>query len=258
MKKIDMKYGKYRGSLLILLVSCCLWTACHRDYLIYDEDNKNGIFFLSGVDSTYLGGSGLDEWCEGSVRLDILGFAEDRDRYVKVSVVDSLTTIPSSDFLIDSCYVPANEIYTLLKVRYSRSSEVGRKLCLALEENENFRPVMISRMKCTLSTGELTEPSWWTNAGGIFGEWSPRMLQLLLEFYKKVEQENPYVWDTYFVPYMGTEMDRIYMLTVYDPYKHVWNSPYKELITKYVIRPWYDYMEEHPEEGENTIPNPYN
>ena len=82
MKKIDMKYGKYRGSLLILLVSCCLWTACHRDYLIYDEDNKNGIFFLSGVDSTYWGGSGLDEWCEGSVRLDILGFAEDRDRYV--------------------------------------------------------------------------------------------------------------------------------------------------------------------------------
>lgn len=40
MKKIDMKYGKYRGSLLILLVSCCLWSQLgHRDYLIYDEDN---------------------------------------------------------------------------------------------------------------------------------------------------------------------------------------------------------------------------
>ncbi len=258
MKKIDMNVGQFARFMMILLVGSWLWSSCHHDYLIYDKENKDGIFYF-GVesDSSMVPGTGKAEWCLGEIRVDILGFVADRDRSFKVSVVDSLTTIPATEYRIDSCYIPANESYGLISIHFSRNEE-RRNLGLMLEENENFRPVMNRQVRFVLIGSELSEPSWWTYSGGIFGTWSPRMEELLVEFYKKIEESEPYVWSTFFFPYMGAELDNVYSNVYSTWWGGRWNSPYKELMTKYVIRPWYDYMEAHPEEGENTIPNPYN
>lgn len=238
----------------LCLVSVGILTACTRDYLIFDNEAKTGIYFYGyNTDSTFRTGNGLEEWYTASLRVQILGAPKPVDRKIKVTIVDSLTTVPSGEYEVsDTCYIPANEVYGALTFRFSRPQTENanrRILCLTLDENNEFRPVMTSRLRVILTVDKLRIPSWWYfGVNDLFGPWSEKMHILYFKFYHAVKETNSYIWYKVFVPNLGSNMEKARSIS--------YNM--KPLLKKYVLIPLYDYMEAHPEEGENTIPDPRN
>ena len=178
---------------------------------------------------------------------------------------DSLTTIPADRLSFeDTCYIPANETYGWLDFSYAYSEEDTLSLVFRIVENDNFRPVMMSQICFILNPYKPGEPDWWKCNQYMFGSpWTPRLYQLFLQFYHEVEQNDPYVWTTFFEPNLGRDCEDViynkhWSKPFFKPYQ--WNPPYDNLLRRFVARPLYDYLQAHPEDcPENfQMPDPYN
>ncbi len=264
--KTNMIWNLFKVCCLLLACSA-LWGGCEREYLWYDAEQKDGVRLLPDRnDTTVINTKSLDKWVTHREKVDIVGFARNVNRRFKVEVVDSLTTIPADRLSFeDTCYIPANETYGWLDFSYAYSEEDTLSLVFRIVENDNFRPVMMSQICFILNPYKPGEPFWWQCNKYMFGSpWTPRLYQLFLQFYHAVEQDNPYVWTTFFEPNLGRDCENIengiHYVHNWFPRGYIWKAPYDNLLRKFVARPLYDHLEVHPEDcPENFyMSDPYN
>ncbi len=260
--KVNTILNRFLG-LCCSLLAVFAFGGCEREYLWYDAEAKDGVYFLGGKDTVYVvtRASGGEKWIVYGERVDILGFTRDVDRRFKVEVVDSLTTIPADCFSFkDTCNITAGETFGFLNFSYAYSETDTFSLGLRIVENDNFRPVMVSQECFLLLPYKLTKPDWWSANSNMFGApWTPRLHELFMRFYHAVEQKEPYVWTSYFEPELGKDCEKVWSGThYYGWFRKTWYEPYGTLLRKYVARPLYDYLKEHPEDGDYTsMPDPY-
>ncbi len=259
--KTNTILNRFLGLCCTFLVVSAFW-GCEREYLWYDAEAKDGVRFM-GDDTAHVFTQvlGEEKWVKYRDVVTILGFTRNVNRHFKVEVVDSLTTIPADCFSLDSCYITAGEVFGYLNFSYVYSETDTLSLGLRIVENDNFRPVMLSQVCFLLYPYKLTEPSWWKADNYMFGQpWTPRLNELFFQFYHAVEQDEPYVWTSYFESDLGKDCEMAYKH--YDLgwwiFPTTWHEPYQTLLRKYVARPLYDYLKEHPEDGDYTsMPDPY-
>lgn len=257
--KTEIKSNRF-WSVCLAFCTLCLLGGCERSYLWYDAEQKDGIWFFGCKDTTNATrlDNGAGEWVLSRERMDIIGFATDYDRHFKVEIVDSLTTIPADKYrFADTCYIPANSNFGMLTY-YTARSEDTLTIGLRLVENEHFRPVMQHQVCFLLLPNTLSEPTWWKASDYMFGKpWTAQLHELMLKFYKNVEQTEPYIWSTYFKPNLGENLEKggRYLSGWVTKY---WQAPYEDLLRKYVARPLYNYLKEHPEDGDpDSMPYPF-
>lgn len=264
--------NRFLGVCCAFLAVSALLGGCERSYVWYDIEQKDGLRFLGDYDTAYVSTkSNGEKWVSYETRMDIIGFTRDVDRRFRVEIVDSLTTIsPDSLRFQDTCYIPAGEVFGFLRFSYAYSETDTVSVGFRIVENDDFRPVMGSQVCFILYPYKMSAPFWWQMGtlyeSHMFGsEWSPRLNELFFQYYHAVEQTEPYVWTTFFEPELGRDFENIVKGRHYD-YSYMWGigwsfywlEPYLTLLRKYVARPLYDHLKEHPEDGDfNNMPDPY-
>ena len=251
----------FRVCCTLLAVSAFL-SGCDRDYLWYDTDQKTGLYFLGSGDTSSIYPQTLGNlWLECNMRVDILGFTADVDRHFSMEVVDSLSSIPAERLrFADTCYIPAGQTFGMLKFSYAYSETDTVSVTFNIVGNDNFRPVTPSRVCYIIYPFRLAQPFWWPWSNYMFGTaWSARLNELFFQFYHEVEETEPYVWQEFFLPNFGENMEKVWDYSFSEGFwTRKWREPYNTLLKKYVARPMYDYLKEHPEDGDyNNMPNPY-
>lgn len=253
-----MRFNRFFMACFALCSVGVFLCGCERDYLWYDAGQKDGIYFLGSEDTIrWFDNTGKD-WITVLERVEVLGFTTDYDRKVHVEVVDSLTSLPADRYSFeDTCRVRANQTFGLIAFSYRRSETDTNSIRIRLVENEHFRPRMNDGRCFILAPYKLSEPGWWKCNGFMFGyTWTPELHALVLRFYRNVEQLNPYVWENTLKPDLGEGLEKAG--GKYNAYYNFWNPPYEILLRTWVARPLYDYLKEHPEEGDHTaMPDPY-
>ncbi len=245
---------KSLGNIFNLALICLCWAglqACHTDYMEYDTDLKDGIYFAS--DSlNFQFGMGKGEDFNYDVVVNILGTPKEYDRGISMELVEDGTTAKKGLHyeLPESLIIPANQTSGKISFVLHRYLDPGLAkeavvIKMRLKENENFRLVMGDECKFEFSDTEMPQPRWWD--ARYLGPYTQLLMIDILNSYWDLENTKPLLFERIATMYGenlegGTEMAQF-------PYQQ------KVAFVKYVITPVYEYYLEHPREGID-IPDP--
>ena len=236
----------------MLIGSGCFFTACHTDYLAYEEP-KDRVYFSRDLE-VYNNYFTFPYWESGeqaskSQNFYVMGFPSEKDREVRVELVDSLTTaIEGEDYTLEKKFIiPAGEIQaTLPVIKWNRRKDEDTRpeiltVGVCITENENFMPTMGYIVKLTYQKTEITEPKFWANS--VLGPFSPGLLYRFLDQYASLKTSAPEAYNLIYV-YAGEHWQLDF-----------WPNDIEFLIKKFIMVPLYNYYQANPEPGV-MIPNP--
>lgn len=245
--------------LILLLTIVGMITACHTDYLNYEEP-KDMIYVSAGTYGvTWRSITYFQSWeymnptKSDGVGFKVAGFPADVDREIGIVIVDSLTTaIEGQDYVLnDKIVMPAGEIYVYVpmivwnqrKPEDTRSDTLKVGFCLV--ENEHFALTELggTHVQFQYWKTKLTQPRWWEPM--FIGPWSEELMSRFIAKYDELETTHPDVYKSIYNS-AGAHFSKP---TVFWPYE------YEYLITKFIIAPLYYYYQENPVEGVD-IPKP--
>lgn len=239
----------------ILITLLC--GACSHDYLRYDTESKDAIYFVLKKDSFEYKFNiyNLQDSMPGGPELHLLGFPRDYDREIDIELVDSLTTATKDlHYRLESkAVLKAGELETRVPLVFYRTKDPNlydKKLVVAfrIKENEHFNlaPGMVPPVFRSMLVADKAErPVWWSDA--YLGDFSEELYSAFMEYFDALETSRPAVYNTV-VAYVGPHFTN----SINSP--KVW-SVYEYPIVKYVIHPLYDHYQENPHPDVN-IPTP--
>lgn len=233
---------------ILMLISMIGISSCDTDYMDYDVNLKDGVYFTT--DSVnYQFGMRVGEDFKHAIAVRILGTPKDYDRKFGIELVEEETTAKTGLHyeLIDTFVIPANMVVGKVSFILHRylDPEITKKtftVKMRLVENENFRLVMGNECKFEFSDTELPRPRWWSERH--FGPYSQMLMMDILNNYWALELTHPLLFDRIVATY-GRNLERAY------------SFPYQQEIAfiKYIIAPAYEYYKEHPH-PKLEIPDP--
>lgn len=232
------------------VIFCCMagMTSCETDYLAYDVNLKDGIYF--DTDSlNYQFGMQKGEQFEYSIPVHVMGTPKNYDREFRVELIDSATSAkPDLHYELPTSFtVPANAVsgnITLLLHRYLDPNLAQEPLTITFKliENDHFQLVMGDICKLEFSDTELPRPRWWSE--WYFGPYSQMLMMDILNAYWDLEATRPLLFDRIVAEY-GRDLEWAY------------SFPYQQEIAfiKYIITPVYAYYLENPHPNV-AVPDP--
>lgn len=240
------------------MASIGIMTACHTNYLDYDEP-KDMIYISAGTaGETYNSLTYFQNWeymnpsKTDGIGFKVAGFPGNVDREITIELVDSLTNaIEGEDYVLDKKIVmPAGEIYTYARIItwYQRKPDDPRAEVLTvgfrLVENEDFALTTLggSYVQFLYQKTIAKEPTWWEPV--YIGPWSAGLMSRFIAAYDELETTHPDVYKSIYKD-VGEHFSRAYW----------WPYDYEYLVTKYIIAPLYYYYQKNPVEGVD-IPKP--
>lgn len=238
-----------------------LWhcAGCDREYLKYDTEKKDCIYMLYGdtIEYAMVAGAPEQEY-EYGLAVQVMGMPKPYERNLRLEVIDSLTTAKEglhyqlkkdNIFPRDTAY--SNIYITLFKDKDPGLRENPVVLALRLAESEDFRVVPVEKRFTELylfvSVTPAPKPGWWLDQD--LGEYTEQAAFMFMKFFHEMEQKNPVVYKRITDKY-GVDLKYVTGFALWQ----FWNNN-RIVIHKYVIRPLYDYYQDHPEPGVN-IPEP--
>lgn len=239
------------------LLGVVLFSACSRDYLRYDVNQKDGIYLVYASDSIPLGFSSTDvaDSMPLDLALQVVGMPRDYDRKVSIVLVDSLTTAEENIHyrLEREAIVKAGEVKTytpLMLFRNRDPEELSKRIVISfrLQENEDFQLLPglggIKPLQVILTVEHVARPIWWNNS--YLGDFSEELYRTFMAQYEKLEMTNPSIYET-IKNYAGVHLEKPMS-------QYLWMN-YEYAMVKYIVRPLYDYYQENPHPDVN-IPTP--
>lgn len=240
-----------------IILGVVFFSACSHDYLRYDIDQKDGIYWILSGDSLVYGFSStyLQDSTSLNLLVYVMGLPSDHDRKVNVELIDSLTTGEENIhyFLGKEAIVKAGEVTTYLPLTLyrNRDSEMALKqvvIGFRLRESEDFRLVPglggYSPYRIILRLQKIGRPVWWNNT--YLGDFSEELYKAFMNQYASLETTNPTIYDT-LVRYAGWDLSGWNAMYIWQNYEYV--------MVKYVVHPLYDYYQKNPHPDVN-IPMP--
>lgn len=235
-------------AVLILCGLFVLSAGCHSDYLGYDTDLKDGIYF-GGDSLNFKFGMSKGEDFDYTMQVVVLGLPRDEDREFVIEVVaDSTSAVEGLHYEIPTHFIVKAGLVVgdipLVLHRY-KDPEITKRdfvLQLQLKENDCFRLVMQSECKLVFSDTELPQPRWWHD--GYFGPYSQLLMMDIFFYYWQLEETHPLLYERIVDEY-GKNLEKAF------------GFPFQQKIAfiKYIITPAYQYYQEHPNERVD-IPDP--
>lgn len=222
--------------------------SCKTDYMLYDHELKDGVYFPSDSLGFQFGLSKGEDF-DYSIPVRVLGTPKDYDREFEVLILNDQTTakkglqydIPTK-FTIQADSVSGRIPIVLHRYSDPEMSEKAFVLMLRLVENKNFRVVVRSDCKFEFSDKDLPRPRWWSEY--YFGNYSQLLMTDIFHYYWEMETTHPSLFERISAEY-GRNLER------------AWSFPFQQAIAfvKYIITPIYYYYLEHPHPNVN-VPDP--
>ncbi|MBQ6792727.1 MAG: DUF4843 domain-containing protein, partial [Butyricimonas sp.] len=162
MKVLTLNYITF----VVVVMSMVGLYSCSTDYMAYDVELKDGIYFAS--DSlNYQFGMQKGEDFAYDITVNMLGTPKDHDRVFGVELVADETTAKEGVHyeLSKSFIIPANRIVGKISFVLHRylDPEITQRpfvIKMRLVENDDFRLVMGNECKLEFSDTELPRPRW--------------------------------------------------------------------------------------------------
>ena len=240
-----------------IVLGIVLFSACSRDYLRYDTDQKDGIYWAWKGDSTMMSFSTtyLVDSMAMEIPIYVMGMPRDYDRKVSVVRVDSLTTGEEGIHYVlkSEAIVKAGEVKTYLPLTLyrNRDPEISFKqvsVGFRLEENDDFQLVPgmggSAPFKVILLLMKTSTPMWWTNT--YLGDFSEELYKAFMNQFARLETTSPTIYES-LVAYAGQDLSGWNAMYIWSNYEYV--------MVKYIVHPLYDYYQENPHPDVN-IPTP--
>lgn len=235
MKVLALNYITF----VVVVMSMAGLYSCSTDYMAYDVELKDGIYFASDSLNYQFGmQKGEDFAYDMTVR--VLGTPKNHDRVFGVELVADETTAKEGLHyeLSKSFIIPANKIIGKISFVLHRylDPEITQHpfvIKMKLVENDDFRLVMGNECKLEFSDTELPRPRWWSERH--FGPYSQMLMMDIYNYYWDLETTHPLLFERIVEEY-GRNLEKAY------------SFPYQQEIAfiKYVITPAYEYYQEHP------------
>lgn len=243
-----------KTKILILGIMTSLFLmACNHDYLIYDEQLKEGIYFLQGDSLNFQFGLNTKTDVPFKLIVGIIGKPTDKDRTWHLELdMEKTTAREGIHFDFDkNLTIKAGTVSDTIQLIFHRYSdplltEQTFDVCFRLVEDECFRPVMTTTCKIEMSDKEIPELPYWKYSRSFFGPYSQTLYLALLEKYHALAETMPGYYER-MVKEMGENLEKMFGMP----------SQYSMIMKKYVLLPVYEYFQEYPDPKVN-MPDPRN
>ena len=235
---------------------CCL--SCEHDYLKYDTQMRDALYFV-WPDTSYCSFTAGDpvDTMDYKIYVQVMGLPRGSERSYKIEIIDTNTTAVEGVHykLSENQIFPADTVKAQMHViLYNRDPELRNQpvtLAFRLVSSEDFDVVPVEQggLMCHLiiKTVPVEMPGLWIWGGTTYlGPYSEQLYFMFKKFYHKVEETNPTLYNRWEKTY-GSELSRFYFM------RH-W-SVEKIPMSKYLLRPLYDYFQENPD-PEVKMPEP--
>lgn len=236
-----------------IVLGIVLFSACSRDYLRYDTDQKDGVYWTVVGDSLVLGFNStfLVDSMSLNIYVHVMGMPQDYDRAVGVELIDSLTTGEENIhyFLGKEVIVKAGEVETYLPLILYRNRDPEAfykrvSIGFRLKANEHFElvPGMAggTPFRVLLQLQQVARPIWWSDT--YLGSFSEELYGAFMNQLASLETTNPTIYKTLYSYLSGWNAS------------YIWQN-YEYVAVKYIVHPLYDYYQENPHPDVN-IPMP--
>ena len=195
MKVLALNYITF----VVVVMSMAGLYSCSTDYMAYDVELKDGIYFASDSLNYQFGmQKGEDFAYDMTVR--VLGTPKDHDRVFGVELVADETTAKEGLHyeLSKSFIIPANKIIGKISFVLHRylDPEITQHpfvIKMKLVENDDFRLVMGNECKLEFSDTELPRPRWWSERH--FGPYSQMLMMDIYNYYWDLETTHPLLFE---------------------------------------------------------------
>lgn len=165
------------------------FTACEKDYQVYDADLEAVCFNLeqlnNGADSLVYSFAFTPSVYVDTVDLplQLLGFSATRDRIVNIIVDEKHSTAQQGgEYELLSARIPANSVNGLLQVKVSKTDRIAHEdvyVTLRITTSEDLVPGPVSQREIRLFiSNQLTQPNGWPDQ---FGDYSRVKHQFCVE-----------------------------------------------------------------------------
>lgn len=240
----------------ITWISCTIlfvWIAfsCSDDDLMYDVHQKRSIYFdrENKVDTIFFSFVSVEgDSYNYQIPIKAIGKPVHEIQKPVVSVItDSMTAREGMHYVIGEMVIPADSIRGFLSIQLKKTEEMKKQsysLYLRFVENEYFKPIADDNYILSITDGEYTRPDWWKDAD--LGTFSSGLFKRILEKYWELEEVRPVEY-AYFEENYGRLLE--------NAPAWFWSNQYPTIWVKFVLKPVYEYYQEHPTEGVN-MPNP--
>ncbi len=178
---------------IYVLLIAMLFVSCQYNERMGYINDRSGVHFyidsysaITQIDKSFA--ATLDKEIIVDIPVRRNGFAEDKDLYFKMIIVDSTTTaISGVDFepLADSYLFPAGEYTTTAQVKIFNSENIKDKSVLidiSLIESEDFDIGEIDRTRCQIAFSNiLIKPSNWDSNTYYYKDYSETKYRIFLQ-----------------------------------------------------------------------------
>lgn len=238
MKKI------YQLLIWIMAISL-LSSSCERDYLLYDNSQKDAVYFDISKDSIHISyGFTPVTTYESSLKVKLMGVPKSEDRNFRLEVVKENSTAKKDlhYYLPENFVIKANDIDTTLKITFYRNKDANLltdtvSLHLRLVESDDLKVVGKRDYKISYTNVQPSSVWWWYPK--YLGEYNYDVAVKFIEYFQEMETKNKYIYDMLKGQY-GEYLEK-------KSYISVLGGQYRKIFYKYVLIPLYDYYQENPE-----------
>lgn len=244
MKLKNKLLSHWTTALLVTTLLC----SCHTNYLDYDTDMKDGLYF-SQDSINYKFGMGKGEDFDYLINLTVLGQPRDYDREFSVELIEEESTAQvglhyeiEENFIVKAGNIVGGIPLVLHRYKDPQITEQKFVLKFRIIENNNFRPVMATKCIFEFSDEEIERPDWWEER--YMGSYSQMLMMDILNSYWELEYTHPLLFER-----IVEEYGRNFEKALSFPYQQ------QIAILKYVLTPVYQYYQEHPHPRVN-MPDP--
>lgn len=267
MKTLYHKLIKITGCILAFTALISHNSCKENDYMQFDVDYC-GIYFLEDSMHYSFSITPLETRTHTHIiPLQILGKPENFDREFKVITIDNTGNEQAQEGvqynLPEKLIVQADSIHAYLPLELLRDGLAGDdatgytkyELRLQLVESEHFIPTLSQKDQQVVVTfdNSIERPEWFDADGektwivSRFGAWHPiKLIKFVEYFHTNLKENSPSTYKKMVDDY-GENLEHI-------PYG--WPSDYSYTVIKYIMKPMYDYFQDHPELGITDFPKP--
>lgn len=145
-------------SLSALVVGCD-----NENYLLYDTDSKDKIFFVSdSLEFDY--GFEQDKDVDFIVPAKVIGFRPAEDLEIKIEAISGTNTTKGTHYDIANAVLMKDSVNTVISLDFkldAMTPDTKYIAKLSIVENDNFAPSYITTCTVVFSNSALTQPEWW-------------------------------------------------------------------------------------------------
>lgn len=243
MKKINGKIGMKPLRIfnaLCLAASVFASGACKGTWIMYDENQKDHLYFeVSSATNLSFSLTG-DETIVYTVPVKMMGMPRDEDRVVTLEYLEPesaqdedgteiVKAVEGEDFTVSGLTIPAGEVSGNIVFTINRTESMKTKvhdIRFAIAENADFIPLVADSARLTnilspvfdirVSDGEPLCPSWWDASTAkedlkgwtmYLGKFYPAKYRKMLDIYHDVQEANPIFYEECLAKY-GENIDK--------------------------------------------------